>query len=244
MHRLHGIVVLASLLVAPAMAAGAPRLYLTWHAPYGEPGASATLEAPCGTDSTGRDTLFLVFEPGRDDTSFIGLDVTLYFRAASGDSLGPMWWFGGGTQNPRNIQIQFMDQHHPGLAWPWKWAGFGASAYDRTRGTGRLQITYGVALQQTQADMRDSTRYRFARILIPRPLASQPSCQTPVCIEAQAELAFRQGEDTQGTGVGSRRYVSWNSPAGEVCGAFGGDIAPAQSAGTGKAKAKNRRRSR
>src|SRR5262245_50245430 len=136
------LAILVLLQAAPARASD-PRLFLAWHAPYGAPGATSSLNVSCA-DSTVRDTLFCTFISGRTDTLY-DIDATIYFKAALGDTIGPSWWFGGGMKNRRNIMIEYpgMDGWS-GCANPWPSNGLALVNYDRTAGSGRLQISYAI----------------------------------------------------------------------------------------------------
>src|SRR3989442_11230866 len=78
------LVLLASASIARA---DDPQIYLTWHAPFGQPGATDTLSAPAGT--TRADTLWLSFDSGKSSPTFIGFNGTLIFHPAQGDTLAP-----------------------------------------------------------------------------------------------------------------------------------------------------------
>jgi len=162
---------------AAPTSAGTPRLYLSWHAPYGSPRASDTLSVPCGTEG-GPDTLYLTFETGANSGQFIGIDSKLYFRAAVGDTLGPHWQAGD-----QNIQVQFSTDSVPGCTRPWRgavWAAY--SYYDRTMGSGRLQIS-NIRPPQRAVAVSDSVPYLYGRLLLARPPAGLPRCDQPICIE-------------------------------------------------------------
>jgi hypothetical protein len=84
----------------PAPASAAPDVkpvtfYAAWRAPWGTPRATDHLMVSC-TDEEVRDTLYLTFDPGRDSTIF-GMIGEVYFRAQPSDTLGPLWWLGGGA---------------------------------------------------------------------------------------------------------------------------------------------------
>lgn len=197
-----------------------PRVYLAWHAPAGMPGATDTLSAPCGSDSTQRDTLYLSFDPGRDSKLF-GAGVMLYFRAQPGDTLGPSWWWGGGESNRWNVRIEYpVDSMSFSCKSPWPVNGMAGTVFDRTSGRGRLRVDYAVSADLA-GEVKKGTRYCFARLLIPRPRRSLEHCDQPICVEwRDEEFAFGIGEDTDVRADGGDRWVAYNSPGGRVCATY------------------------
>ena len=203
----------------PAWSAN-PTVFLSWHAPYGSPGATQTLVAKCTDDPTVRDTLYLTFETGRNAPTLYGMAATIYFRAMLGDTLGRFWWFGGGERNPRNIRIEWARDSCTGCTKPWHASGPGSVMYDRTSGSGRLNLLYAVPANLA-APVADSTLYCFARLLFPRPRPGELSCDKPICIEwGIGEFSFELGAQDAHPGREGARYASWNSPHGEVCASY------------------------
>jgi len=198
-------------------------LYMAWHAPWGSSRATDHLTAAC-TEEDVRDTLVLTFDPGRDDSTFAGVMADLYFRATPGDTLGPMWWFGGGPLADVNLIIEYpkSGDNTWGVApIAWKVNGFGAAKYDRTGGTGHLKIVFAVP-SDNAGPVQAGQRYAFARLLILRGKPSKARCNQPICIEwASAGLTFDviAGEEDAST-TGGHRFVSWNGRAGASCGEF------------------------
>lgn len=219
------------LFVLPLLgAAGAPvgasedsRLYLSWHAPYGLPGATSDLTIACG-DTLAEDTLYLCCDPGTDSKTFNGFSAVLYFRAALGDTLGPYWHFGQGMKGLRRIRALFDADSSAGLAAPWPSGGFGAINYDSSPGAGHLQMVFAVPPSLT-GSVRYGQRYCLARLLFRRPPSAISGCGQPVCIEwTKAALAFAYGYEPE-VSVGDR-YASLNSPDGAVCKTYRGRAVP------------------
>ena len=216
--------VLSGLLATTSMAASSElpvkaRFYLSWHAPFGSPRATDTLSAACG-DTSGRDTLWLSMQIDADSTNFYAYSMALLFRAQPGDTLGPNWWFGGKEANPWNVRVEWVqdswkDCHKLAYFPPWTTVN-----YDRTKESGRLYMNYTIRADRSKVVGRD-TLYCLARILFPRPRLGQANCNQPICIEwSFGQFSFDlYGEDTYPS-PGSRRFVSWNSPRGEVCRTF------------------------
>ncbi|HEY3216562.1 MAG TPA: hypothetical protein VGK93_08730 [Candidatus Eisenbacteria bacterium] len=205
------------ILTATLASAGAPRLYLSWHAPYGAARASDTLSVTAGTEG-GQDTLYLTFETGTHSEQFVGIEGTLYFRAPVGDTLGPHWRAGD-----ENIQAQFTTDSVPGCTRPWRGAqALSFNFYDYTSGSGRLRLSH-VRPRTRPVTVRDSVPYLYARLLLARPPAGLPRSDQPMCIEwATAEFLM----DTTGgpeppvaAGRGGHPLVSLNSRGGAVCSA-------------------------
>ena len=223
--------VLSALLASTGMAAR-PKVYLTWHAPYGSPRATDTLSAACG-DTSGRDTLWLSMHIGADSTNFYAYTMHLLFRAQPGDTLGPNWWFGGKEANPWNVRVEWVqdswkDCHKPAYFAPWT-----TVSYDRTRESGRLYMNYTIRADRAQVVGGD-TLYCLARVLFPRPRPGQANCTQPICIEwSYGQFSFDLYGDDSYPQPGSQRFVSWNSPKGQVCKWF--KSLPDSSAGAPKA---------
>jgi len=199
---------------ASAPAASEPRVFLTANAPYGQPGASDRLDVACG-DSTRLDTLYMVFEPGRDAEHFNGLSATVYFWPAGRDTLGPHWNFGAGTDFKR-LKVEFAPGGIPGMEVAWDGSGVSGAGYRSTKAAGRLSLLAASPAGQGPA-VKAGTLYGVARILVPRPLRRSKECGRSMCIEwAETSLAFKVGELVQVTR--GQRFVTWNSPDGKACG--------------------------
>jgi hypothetical protein len=215
------IAVLWIILTASALSATAwsreASVYLSWRAPYGHPGASDTLTAPCG-DGTEKDTLYLTFETGEYSDGFFGVEGILFIRAPAGELLSPHWFF-----DKRNLEVQYyVSDSIPGATQPWQGLlSMTTSFYDRTSGSGRLRLS-NIRPIKLPVTVRDSVQYFFARIPIPRPLAGVERCNQPICIEwfAAEVCVDSTGTKQKYAGRGGNRFVSWNSPGGAICGEF------------------------
>src|SRR5262245_47285481 len=114
------------------------RLYLTWHAPFGQPGATDQLTAACG-DTTAKDTLYMCFDPGTDADHFQSFTATVYFWATAGDTLDPHWSFGEGRDFKR-LQVQFAPDSVAGAEPAWPTSAFAAAGYNSSVGSGKLRM--------------------------------------------------------------------------------------------------------
>ena len=189
------------------------RLYLTWHAPFGQPGATDQIMAACG-DTTAKDTLYMCFDPGRDVDHFQSLTATLYFWAAGGDTLDPHWKFGEG-RSFRRLEVQFAPGGVPGAEPAWPASTFAASGYGSTRASGKLLILAAGPAGQGWP-LKGGQPYVAARLLVPRPAARSRGCDRPVCIEWSLALLGLGGGQLPEVKSG-QRFVSWNSRGGKVC---------------------------
>lgn len=190
------------------------RLFLSWRAPWGQPRATTAL-VPTLRDTNGVDTLYLCMRPGRSSPTFNGFMATLDFRCAPGDTLGAFWAFERTGSNAGALGVQFGPEPEFPCPQPWVTAGVGRPAWTRTPTGGQLRLVF--AVPYTQAGSVDSAGvYALARVLIRHQRSRLSGSAQPMCIEwTESSLAFalkdepvvRQGE----------RFVSWNSPRGEVC---------------------------
>jgi len=208
--------------------ASPPLLYASWDAPWGTPRAKPQLMAPCGTEAA-YDTLYLTFDPGRDAPTLFGMSGEVYFRATAPDTLGPLWSFNERPETENNFEVEFPAPNDSswGAPSPWKGSGFGAKKYDRTPGSGRLQIVYAVP-EQIAKQVKAGHRYSLARVIVPRGVRSMGSCEQPVCVEwATAGFTFDidKGE-TDANRQGGSRFATWNSKDGRSCANYTGIVAP------------------
>lgn len=209
------LVVCACVLAASAAGAPAdpPEVYLSWHAPWGEPRAADTLSASC--DTTRADTLWMSFDPGKPSPTFVGYTATLLFHPALGDTLTG-WW----TRNYYTGKPPFMDiglEPVPGYGYPMPYRrnGGGGSQYDGLTHDARFRMIY--AAPSTELTSIDRKRYVLARLIMHPPPQTDPACGRPICIEwSESELNF---DLTNGRAIvtsGTHRFVTINSRGGEV----------------------------
>ncbi len=189
------------------------RLYLTWHAPFGQPGASDQIIAACG-DTTSKDTLYMCFDPGRDVDHFQSFTATVYFWAPAGDSLDPHWNFGEGRDFKR-LQVQFAPDSVAGADPAWPTSAFAAAGYTTSVASGKLRM---LAAGPAGAGwpLKAGRPYVAARILVPRPATRGRACDHPVCIEWASAL-LGMGIDELPEVHSGQRFASWNSKGGKVC---------------------------
>jgi hypothetical protein len=221
------LVVLLLGFLPKSAAAGEPRMFLTWHAPYGLPGASDSLTRLPG-DTTAVDTLYLSFDPGRSSSTYIGMTASVDFRGtnprALGDSLSPAWNPAAGSTPPRLMKVEFPLDPPAACPFPWQGSGFSIIGYKRSPHTGQLRLVY--AMPQDAAAVVDSGRvYTFARLVLRRPAVAAWGRQA-LCIEwARGSFAYSAGDEPT-FDHGGHRFVSVNSPGGEICGPWREPEAP------------------
>lgn len=189
------------------------RIYLSWGAGHGLPGAAGSLTRT-GGDTTRVDTLYLSFSPGRACSTFVGMTATLWLRAMDGDSLGPLWQSAGGMTLPRGMSVEFPRDSASAHPFPWAGFGIGHSGYGRSgSNAGRLRLMWAVG-PQDGARVEPGRLYGLARILLRRPAAGAPGSAQPVCVEwSEGSMAYRPG-DEPGVSAGVR-YVGINAAGGE-----------------------------
>ena len=208
-----GLSAMVWLLAFALPATAAPKLFMSWHAPYGMPGATDNVMSTCGDG--GRDTLFLTFVTGMDTTRFEGLESILFLRAPVGQTLSRRW------EDERFVEVYFPSDSIPGVTRMWQGAlNMTFAYYDRTTGSGRLRLSNTRPPVRAVA-VRDHTPYLYARVLFSHPPAGTEGCDQPICIEwASGEMMV----DSTATSVlskhGGHEYVSMNSPDGAVCQAY------------------------
>ncbi|MGH7741279.1 MAG: hypothetical protein ACRENS_04580 [Candidatus Eiseniibacteriota bacterium] len=208
------LLALTLLLQTGSSRADAPSLYLSWHAPWGEPGATDTLMAGC--DTTRADTLWLSFNPGHPAPTFLAMGGNLLIHPAAGDSLSAWWRQGQGSGDPPMIRLEMDPDSAMGYAQPYRTPGGGGTAYYLEGPGTRLGMIY--ATPYMNAISVTARNYVFGRLILTHPAAGKPGCREPVCIEwADAELSF-DAHDVGTTKVrtGGHRFVSLNSPGGAV----------------------------
>lgn len=204
------------LLAAPALAGAAapePRIYLSAGAPWGEAGARQTFTVTCG-DTIARDTLYLSFEPEKDDTGFVAFQGEILFYAQPGDTLGSFWGMERGAPNNGGLIAQFgPDESFPGPQ-PWQSQGVGSVAYDRTPRSGRFKFVFAVPINRP-CQVRAGTRYVLGRLVLGAKHAGLDGCERPVCVEWHAASLGYKGRRMQPvTHGGSRRLTQAGAPAG------------------------------
>jgi hypothetical protein len=194
------------------------QLYLTWRAPYGEPGATTDLSAAWG-DSTREDTLYLCCDIGTDAESFNGVTAKLLLHPAIGDTLEEHWRFGRGMDDLKGVRALWSTDSIPGARVPWKGLPhLGALHYDYTSGVGTLQMTFAIPAGLSRS-FKYGDRLCIARLLFRRPPAGDLLARRPICIEwASSVLSLWFGYDPEVTS--GERFVTWNAPGGGTCEPF------------------------
>lgn len=225
MTRRRAVLALGSLLLlfaagaTPARAAEPPaehRLFLSAGAPWGAPGAATTFAPACG-DTTTRDTLWLCFEPARDESLFFGFAAEMYVYAQPGDTLGSYWDMGRGGANNGGLIVQFGPDESFPRPQPWPVQGVGSVLYDRTEASGRARFLYAMPTGSA-GPVRAGQRYVLGRVVIGRRHAAVSGCERPVCIEWHAaKFAFRAAGDEPAR-LGDSRWVGRGSSAADCRG--------------------------
>ena len=140
-----------------------PQLFLSWHAPYGEPGASSTLDVACDATSP-VDTLYLSFDPGSFGRGVVSMSGVLLFHPGPGDTLGDFWFFKRGSANEGGLLVDFANVLFPCYR-PWEGAPSTSAAYYNNRsGRGRLDLFCWIPLERSTWVVPGNT-YCFARVL-------------------------------------------------------------------------------
>jgi hypothetical protein len=200
---------------AVCAAAGEPRVHLTWHAPYGLPGATTVIDATCG-DSLRRDTLYVSFQPTQYESTFVGVGGEIYVYAQPGDTLGSFWDVGRGGKNHGGMIATFRaDESIPGRT-PWNASGTGAVGYDRTPSSGRFKFGAVLAMDAGMPLEKDQV-YVAGRIVIFSKGRNLGGCDRPVCIEwRRADFLFGPRREIFPNYAGS--CVVTRGPASTACG--------------------------
>ena len=205
-------------LAAPARANEDMQLYLTWHAPYGAPGATTDLSGAWG-DSTREDTLYMSFDLGTDAESFNGFMATLLLHPAIGDTLEQHWRFGHGMDNLKGVRPLWSIDSIPGARVPWRGLRhLAAIHYDYTSGLGTLKMTFAIPAGASRS-FKYGERFCIGRLLFQRPSAGDLGARHPICIEwATSTLSLWFGYYPEVTS--GERFVTWNAPDGRACEPF------------------------
>ncbi len=205
-----GLAVLAAVIVAHSAPASAPvptadpqlpRLHLSWRAPHGLARAADSIGTTCA-DSSRTDTLWLSFEPSRDETAFVALGGEIEIHGQPGVSLGAFWHMSKGGANRGGLILQLgPDPSMPGES-PWPMPGLGVVDYRVDGATARLG--FGCTLgNDSKAHLRKGRRYTVGRVLVRGISAGLPGCDAPVCFEwRRAEFVFGGGRDFWTGGAG------------------------------------------
>src|SRR5262245_22487412 len=192
-----------------------PAVFMAWHAPWGTPGARETAAWACD-DTLAADTLYLTFDPGEEIASLIGIDASLVFHAAPGDTLGSFWDVTRQGANPFSLRIEY-EPPPPGTPGPWRMVGQGGVRYHKRGDSGRLDLQYFVPASQG-APLAPGVRYFLARVEIRVRRPQLGGCHQPVCVDFDhVQLSHTNGDRWINTG---QRFTSCNSPGGTVCTEF------------------------
>lgn len=206
------------LLTAGSAAADEPLAFLSWHAPYGSPGAADTLTLSCEGPAK-PDTLYLSFDPGETNLGFTGFTAEMRIRSLDGDSLSGMWRSSTYTGLPRWMRVEFAPDSTSGCPSPFEVQGFGMAGFRRDRdpdGAGIIRMVHAVAYPDS-ATVKGGHRYGLARFLF-RPPSNADGCRRPVCIDwSWINLASAGGRETKITE--SRSRVVANPAPGIDCSA-------------------------
>lgn len=179
------------------------RIFLSARAPFGAPGALTTLAPACG-DTTRRDTLYLCFEPAKDESTMIGFSAEVHVYAQPGDTLGSFWAMERGGANNGGMVVTFGPDETFPQPQPWPVQGVGSALYDRTPASARFRFLYAMPLGKA-GPVQAGRRYVLGRILLGSKHAGLEGCERPVCIEWHtATVQYRAGEKLIVNHTGSR----------------------------------------
>lgn len=237
--RLRFLLVLLCLLGVPAAGHADPassesRIFLSWHAPYGTPGATDLLQFTPG-DTTREDTLYLVAEPGTDSKTTYGYKATLYFRTVGNDTLSPYWRMGESSDMGKLVKTHMQREDtlglspigpqvfsapnlkvecnwDPKLALPTAWPrGNAISLFrcDWTRYSCRVRIGFVVPSDHLFT-VEYGKRYTVGRVILRRPAADVPNAAQPICVE-WGIMSTTYGTDDDRETVRGDRWVAINS---------------------------------
>jgi hypothetical protein len=196
---------------APVAADSSGAIFLSWGAPYGMPGARDAITSSCG-DTTMRDTLYITFDPGRNQDHLIGIDANLMFHAAPGDTLGPFWGSSKPGPFPPNIRVQ-VDDPPDGCPSPWQGVTTDVKKYRKSGDLSELVLVRYTAVDEA-GPVQGGTRYFIARVLLGH-RGGDWGCDRPVCAAlARLKPSYGPGSPWITTG---ERFVTWNSPGGAAC---------------------------
>jgi len=208
--------ILLLVLAPPPAHAAESEVFLSWHAPWGRPGASSTLVRPC-IDTTRVDTLYLSVRSGRSSPGVFAFSADLWFHPGSTDSLGPFWKRGYYPERPTFLRVECPSDSADGSHSPFAAPTFGDFTWDYTTMRARLRMVY--AVPSTMAKPADGDAiYTLARVLLGRPPVRFSMCDQPVCVEVfQVGLTLGLKEPTRNVSVGDHRFAAINSPDERVC---------------------------
>jgi hypothetical protein len=216
-----GITINDSLLKAMAAdtgtVVGEPEIFLSWHRPYGTPGALGTVTAIPGDTNT-VDTLYLSFDPGRTAPRLYAVYTRLLFHPRMGDTLGNYWHWEHGSWNQANMRMEFdPDGTFPGPQ-PFGVPAYTSPKYVYDRGVGELTVVNAVAVENA-GPVKAGTRYCLGRIMLRHKQAWLSGSTQPVCVEwAEARLSF--GSRDVVVTKGAHRWVAMNAPDDGLCGDY------------------------
>jgi hypothetical protein len=188
------------------------KLFASWHAPYGEPGATDTLTSTC--NDKGADTLYLSVDPADTVQALVGLRGVVAFHTAPQDTFSDRWKFGGGPGNEFNVRMEPGpdESFHTLMAWTTK--AMGGVRFEHTTHHGFLRFLLAQS-DVTPTRLEPGKRYCIARLLIPHP-PEYEGCHQPICIEFQQIKITIDRVEVPGS-AGTHRFLSFNSPDGVVC---------------------------
>ena len=200
------LLVVLTAFAAPARPGGVPlenRIFLTARAPFGDPRALTSLPPACG-DTTHRDTLYLCFEPAKDESTMYGFSAEVNIYAQPGDTLGSFWAMERGGANNGGLTVTFGPDESFPQPQPWLTQGVGTALYDRTPQSGRFRFLFAVPIS-SPGPVTAGRRYTLGRIVLAPRRSGLTGCERPVCLEwHNATVQYRAGEKVVINSAGSR----------------------------------------
>ncbi len=194
----------------------APRVHLTWNAPWGDSLASSSLTVDCA-DTSRVDLLFLTFESPRNILPLTGVSGTLLFEPEAGDTLGPFWFFERQDRNAGSLAVDFNLRNAAGCLSAWRGKVDAGVGYGRVGQRGRLDLSADVAAADAQ-NLNPNTCFMFARVVIRHNRSELDGCKRPMRITwvGGRFRSHRPGSEELTTVTGPGHSVTWNAPRSGV----------------------------
>jgi hypothetical protein len=192
--------------VPPPPAPGGPQFFLSWHRPWGEPGAER-LGRPACADTASADTLFLCLRPGVDMPSFVAFTGELSFHAEKPETLGTYWHFGRDAENQGGLSVRLQpEDEDTGWVQPWRSKGTGGVGYLWTPRTGTLRMIYAVEPAKA-VPLQGNRTYTLARIVIRARVPGLAGCGQGIAVELSRATLATDGMHEYAITSGGSRYA-------------------------------------
>jgi len=157
------------------------RMFLSWHAPYGKPGATADLTIAPG-DTTEQDTLYLTCLSPVDVPRFIAMMALFTIRPATGDTLAP-YWQSGHERTLTHVAVQPTPDTGKPYPVPWRKGAMNGAKYTGSAVKGNLAVVIAVGSADAES-LRAGVPYVLARLIFPHPATG---------VESDAQFSDQSG---------------------------------------------------